>query len=156
MPETETVHYDRTGDALQDGLNHLEHLVTEAEVKRLDARHAADAAVSGAILLPEVVALREHCDAVLYRVPGANADPNEERRLAGALCSAVSQNADLRLVPLGGSRFRVDDAGPYRKLAEADAPRGKLPKRSWNSRQSTRSRLPQPRSRPKLMKCSVP
>jgi hypothetical protein len=108
-------------NSLQGSIDRLQHEVTAAEAVRIDARHAADRAISGAIDNHAVVALREHSEAITFRKPGANQDPDQERRLIGALCSEISQNSDLTLVPLGGSRFRVDDRGPYRKLAEAEA-----------------------------------
>jgi hypothetical protein len=104
-------------NALTRGLGRLQQLVDEAAAEHADAKAAADRAV--AVDLPEVIALRDHQEALFFRKPGAEHDPARERALIAALCAAVVQNPDLKLESLGGSRFRVDDLGPQRRLREA-------------------------------------
>jgi hypothetical protein len=63
--------------SLRGSIDRLEHLVTEAEAGRIEAQRAYETSQAGAINLPEVVALREHHEGIIYRKPGADTDPDK-------------------------------------------------------------------------------
>jgi hypothetical protein len=106
-------------DALTRGLERLEQFVTKAEAEFALARAAADRAVQGAIDHVDVVGLRDYCDDIFFRrhrdgKPVVD-DAERRRTLTTLLCRAIVED-QLDLVPLGGSRFRIDDAAPQRRL----------------------------------------
>jgi hypothetical protein len=105
--------------SLQGSIDRLNHICTEAEANRIDAQRAYERSQAGAIENSRVAALREYDHGVAVRTRVA--DDDESRVLAGALCSEISQNSDLRLRSVRGAQFLVEDVGPARRKREADA-----------------------------------
>jgi hypothetical protein len=107
--------------AERDGELHLEAIQAEAEADCKLANRAAFSANAGAIELSELVALRKYQDGVALRRKDVTEDPTHERTLIGALCAAIAQNGDLTLATTEGSRLRIGDTGPAKRLTAARA-----------------------------------